>query len=109
MARKLNAEDVLDFLALFEIFDMNRITDKVRKEKGKTPEQIGKSAFFYMLSELSTKESKDKFFNFISKPLEMKPEDVRVMPAIDLFKQLYEVATVDEWVAFFSSVTALKQ
>lgn len=99
--RKLNAEDLLDFIGLADIFDLDKVKEELLKSKFTNMEAAGKKAFLLTLKQFASPESKDRLFDFLSKPLEMSANEVRTMPLIELVKCLNEVASFKEWKDFF--------
>ena len=101
-----------------DIFSMCRLLTKIgvrdeireiaeRAEESKTKKiklDFGFDLFFGILEKATQANAENEIYIFIADILECDPQQVRIMNPLDLFKQLNEAISFEEWKVFFKCV-----
>lgn len=109
--RKLNFNDFMNFIQISDLFDVKNAIKNIPIKKNMTEkenEEIGKKVLMNMAMQVSTPEDRKRLFQCLSGPFEMTPEEVAELPLTDVFKDLDEVASLDEWKNLFISAQGKK-
>ena len=109
--RKLNFNDFMNFIQISDLFDIKNAIKNIPIKKNMTEkenEEIGKQVLMNMAMQISTPEDRKRLFQCLSGPFEMTPEEVAELPLTDVFKDLDEVASLDEWKNLFISAQGKK-
>lgn len=85
--------------------ELKNIASKV--DKNSDINSVGYEVFFTILGKCIDESSEKKIYEFLSEPLEIKPEEVTTMDPLDLLEKLMEVANVDKWKLFLSKASQL--
>ena len=108
-------------LGMEEVFAAGRLLMKIgvreeirsvakQAEENKTKRvqvDMGFDLLFGILEKAVQENAEKEIYIFIANLLECDPDDVRRMPPLDLFKQLEQVASIEEWKNFFGYVRRL--
>lgn len=110
--RKLQTTDVFSALRLAQKIGVREEFKEFAlktKESGKkkTKEELGFDFLFGVLEKATNEHAENEIYIFIADLLECKPEEVRTMKPITLFKELEKVADIEEWKDFFGYVRRL--
>lgn len=104
--RKLNVEDIFNAMQLADLFDMKKVYDRMKSLNKKDAQSVGMNAFFILLKEASNDENRNRIYEFLSGPFEMKAEDIKTLDAIEFGKMIVKIASIEEWMAFIKSLQA---
>lgn len=85
--------------------ELKNIASKV--DKNSDINSVGYEVFFTILGKCTDASSEKKIYEFLSGPLEIKPEEVETMDLLDLLEKLMEVANLDKWKLFLSKASQL--
>ena len=70
-------------------------------------EDLGFDLIFAVFEKATTKGAEDQLFEFISGLAEMPAEELKAMDPCDFIELILQIANVEKWKAFFSSVAKL--
>lgn len=110
--RKLQTHDVFMAMKLVRVANIRDEFEKIQKlasKKGANVNDIGYEFIFGVIEKLSGTEAENAFYELLAGPLEMDANDIKTMDPLELIntiKAMSEVINVEEWSAFFKSVSA---
>ncbi len=98
--RKANVNDMFDIARL--INDLNLKEDIFKSQKGEEDlEKIGFNIIFDILSKATTKEAQSKIYECLSKPFEMKTNEVGLMSVDDIvtsFASCFDIVVLKNFI-----------
>lgn len=106
--RRLTLDDTFNAAELIEIFQLPEVYAKLAKADRSDPVGFATMAMIVFMKQAGTDENRNKIYEFLSGPFEMNPDDIRKMPLVEVAKGICEVADVEDWKAFLSSVRSIK-
>lgn len=107
--RNLQTKDIFSMSRLIISLDLKgeikKIADKV--DKSSDINSIGYEVFFTVLGKCTDESAEKKVYEFLSGPLEVKPEEVAEIDPLDLVEKVMQVASIDKWKLFLSKASQL--
>lgn len=112
--RKLQSYDVFAAARLLKHAEVKQVLAEVALKKPaelkKDLRKVGFDILIDMVANISKPEAEKAFYEFLSGPLELKPEEIRTMDLLELINMIKEfISFVDteEWKGFFSSLQSI--
>ena len=106
--RRLTLDDTFNAAELIEIFQLPEVYAKLVKADRSDPAGFATMAMIVFMKQAGTDENRKKIYEFLSGPFEKPAEEIRQMPLVEVAKGICEVADVEDWKAFLSSVRSIK-
>ena len=107
--RKMNTSDLFDFLRLVKKIgikdDLKGVVSKFTANKEATQAEIGVDVAFAIMEIFSDNKAEEEIYNFLSKPFQCAPEDVKNNDLTDTIQKITEIADVEMWKSFFKKAT----
>lgn len=109
--RNLQTSDIFAFVRMIDevgikdklkelVLSKNNISDL-------TAESFGYDIIFTLLEGASQKKAEQAIYEFFGNLFELTPEEVSKLDAVDFLEKVTQVADVEKWQSFFSSVARL--
>ena len=109
--REIETSDVFAFVRMTKRAGITAELKKLIMSKDSiqdlTAESFGYDLIFTILESASEPEAEKEVYNFLAGPLELEPEEIKKMNPVKLVEMIKEMATSEEWKAFFTSVAKL--
>ena len=106
--RKLTLDDTFNAAELIEIFQLPEVYAKLAKADRSDPVGFATMAMVVFMKQAGTDENRKRIYEFLSGPFEISAEEVRKMPLVEVANGICQVADVEDWKAFLSSVRNTK-
>lgn len=103
--RKLQTTDLFKALRLVKSANLREELKPVLIKASKTGVQvkdIGIEAFITIIEAFASNNAEEKFYEFLSEPLEKDIEEIKNMGLMELYESLKELAKVSDLQAFFT-------
>lgn len=111
--RNLQISDVFAFIRLIDETGMRDELKKMVMSKDSigdlTAESFGYDIIFMLLEKASTEKAEKAVYKFFGNIFEMEPKEVAKMDPVDFVEGIREVADIERWKAFFTSVAKLME
>ena len=111
--RKLNSHDLFSASRVLGTLGYKQVIQQIYNEvhKGIPQDEMGMLVIGTILDAVSSDERvEEAFFNFVSGPFEMKPQEVKELSPSDLITKLKELINGEDketWKSFMSSLVSL--
>ena len=109
--REITTQDVFAFVRMTKragiTAELKKLILSKDSIKDLTAESFGYDLIFTILESASEPEAEKEVYNFLSGPFEMEPDEIKKLKPMTLFEMIKQMATVEEWKAFFTSVAKL--
>lgn len=108
--RKLNTRDLFSAARLIKKLDIKNEAQEIlinSNREGKDNTEIGINLMFLIIDKVANQEVESEFYKFLAGPLELDEKEVGNINPIELFKNIKEIASGDEFKAFFENVATL--
>lgn len=106
--RTLTLDDTFNAAELIEMFQLPEVYARLAKADRSDPTGFAIQALIVFMKQAGTDENRKKIYQFLSGPFEKTAEEMKAMPLIEVAKGLCQIADIDEWKAFLSSVQSTK-
>ena len=111
--RNLQTSDIFAFVRLIDETGMrDELKNMVMKKdsiKDLTAESFGYDIIFMLLEKASTKKAEVAVYKFFGSLFEMSEDEVAKMDPVDFIDGVREIADIERWKNFFSSVAKLME
>lgn len=112
--RKLQSQDVFAAARLLKHAEVKQVLAEVALKKPaelkKDLRKVGFDILIDMIANISKPEAEKAFYEFLSGPLELKPEEIKKMDLLELINMIKEfISFIDseEWKGFFRYLRSL--
>ena len=104
--RKLNTSDLF---AAMRMIKKCKLKDTIKEtiltiDKKQDVEATGFDLIFGIIEAMSEENCEKEFYNFLSKPFEMTPQEVEKLEIDNLINGIKEIADLENWKSFFTQV-----
>ena len=104
--RKLNTSDLFSAMRMIK---KCKLKDTIKEtiltiDKKQDVEATGFDLIFGIIEAMSEENCEKEFYNFLSKPFEMTPQEVEKLEIDNLIKGIKEIADLESWKSFFTQV-----
>lgn len=107
--RNLKSTDIFALSRIINELGLKEEISKVMQNfDGKqTQEEVGLEVLFAIFEKATTEKGESAIFKFFSNIMEKPEEELKEMDAIEFMNLVFEVADVEKWKDFFTSVAKL--
>ena len=107
--RKLETGDVFAFVRLIDDVGIKDQLKELILSKDDiqslTEESFGFDLLFALIDGASKKKSEDALYEFFAPIMEVEKEEIRHMDPVDFLQMIMEIADMEKWKNFFTSVS----
>ena len=87
--------------------ELKEITSNITEESNKM--EIGMDLMYAIFDKATEKQTEQEIYKFLSRPFEVKPEEVEKMGLFEVVENFSKVANLEEWKAFLKQAAKLNQ
>ena len=87
--------------------ELKEITSNITEESNKM--EIGMDLMYAIFDKATEKQAEQEIYKFLSRPFEVKPEEVEKMGLFEVVENFSKVANLEEWKAFLKQAAKLNQ
>lgn len=109
--RNLNLGDAFQLARIIKKLkiknELKDITSNTTEESNKM--EIGIDLMYAIFDKATEKQTEQEIYKFLSRPFEVKPEEVEKMGLFEVVENFSKVANLEEWKAFLKQAAKLNQ
>lgn len=109
--RNLNLGDAFQLARIIKKLkikdELKDITSNITEESNKM--EIGIDLMYAIFDKATEKQTEQEIYKFLSRPFEVKPEEVEKMGLFEVVENFSKVANLEEWKAFLKQAAKLNQ
>lgn len=109
--RNLNLGDAFQLARIIKKLkikdELKDITSNITEESNKM--EIGMDLMYAIFDKATEKQTEQEIYKFLSRPFEVKPEEVEKMGLFEVVENFSKVANLEEWKAFLKQAAKLNQ
>lgn len=109
--RNLNLGDAFQLARIIKKLkikdELKNIYSNITEESNKM--DIGMDLMYTIFDKATEKQAEQEIYKFLSRPFEVKPEEVEKMDLFEVVENFSKVANLEEWKSFLKQVTKLEQ
>lgn len=100
--RKLQTSDVFELARLVKKINIKEELKEVAMKANADSDvySVGFEMIFSLMEKFAENNSEEALYEFLSGPLEISKEEIKVMDPLDLVEKLSKIADIDRWKAF---------
>lgn len=108
--RNLNFGDVFQLARLIKKLkikdELKDISSNITEESNKM--EIGIDLMYTIFDKATEKQAEQDIYKFLSRPFEVKPEEIEKMDLFEVVEKFSKVANLEEWKSFLNQAVKLK-
>lgn len=85
--------------------ELKEITSNITEESNKM--EIGMDLMYVFFDKATEKQAEQEIYKFLSRPFEIKPEEVEKMDLFEVVENFSKVANLEEWKVFLKQAAKL--
>lgn len=109
--RNLNLGDAFQLARIIKKLkikdELKDITSNITEKSNKM--EIGMDLMYAIFDKATEKQAEQEIYKFLSRPFEVKPEEVEKMGLFEVVENFSKVANLEEWKAFLKQAAKLNQ
>ena len=109
--RNLNFGDMFQLARIIKKLkikdELKDITSNITEKSNKM--EIGMDLMYAIFDKATEKQTEQEIYKFLSRPFEVKPEEVEKMDLFEVVENFSKVANLEEWKAFLKQAAKLNQ
>lgn len=109
--RNLNLGDAFQLARIIKKLkikdELKDITSNITEKSNKM--EIGMDLMYAIFDKATEKQTEQEIYKFLSRPFEVKPEEVEKMDLFEVVENFSKVANLEEWKAFLKQAAKLNQ
>lgn len=109
--RNLNLGDAFQLARIIKKLkikdELKDITSNITEKSNKM--EIGIDLMYAIFDKATEKQAEQEIYKFLSRPFEVKPEEIEKMGLFEVVENFSKVANLEEWKAFLKQAAKLNQ
>ena len=109
--RNLNLGDAFQLARIIKKLkikdELKDITSNITEKSNKM--EIGIDLMYAIFDKATEKQAEQEIYKFLSRPFEVKPEEIEKMGLFEVVENFSKVANLEEWKAFLKQAAELNQ